>query len=307
KVDCHLIHGCELIIDTDTFLLSMLEQVQLLCLRRLLGLSRRSMVAPLFTETGIMPIRFRRVILALRYLIYLLKLPLEHYANLALQANHVLRSSGNSCWLSDLDWAIRHLPNSTLVLPPLTLLSEQTVLPLIKSISQKCNQFLQSEIDNSSRLALLQRRQEPCATAAYKYQARTLRHYLTRVLNHNHRLTLTRLLCGDMVPLTFRASPTHTHPLQPADWPTKQCQACKSPGQPESPQHVLLQCTSVPGLSIVREQFLTDIASIITLPNSRIFSNSEALFYLKAFVFSWDSIRPTARFINDAVILWKQL
>ncbi|KAJ3848187.1 hypothetical protein EV368DRAFT_49809, partial [Lentinula lateritia] len=137
-------------IDTDTFLLSMLEQVQLLCLRRLLGLSRRSMVAPLFTEMGVMPIHFRRIILALRYLIYL---PLEHYANLALQANHVLRSSGNSCWLSDLNWAIRHLPNSTLVLPPLTLLSEQTVLSLIKSISQNCNQFLQSEIDNSSRLA----------------------------------------------------------------------------------------------------------------------------------------------------------
>ncbi|KAJ3852482.1 hypothetical protein EV368DRAFT_40960 [Lentinula lateritia] len=302
-VDCHLIHGCELIIDTDTFLLSMLEQVQLLCLRRLLGLSRRSMVAPLFTETGVMPIRFRRVILALRYLIYLLKLPLDHYANLAPQANHVLRSSGNS-WLSDLDWAIQHLPNSTLVLPPLTQLSEQTVLSLIKAISQHCNQFLQSEIDNSNRLALLQRRREPCATTPSKYQARTLRHYLTRVLSPNHRLTLTRLLCGDMVLLTFWSS--RTRPLQPADCPTKQCRACKSPGQPESPQHVLLQCTSVPGLSIVREQFLTDMTSLVTLPNSRIFSNSKALYYLKAFVFGWESVRPTARFINDAIILWKQ-
>ncbi|KAJ4478552.1 hypothetical protein C8R41DRAFT_772466, partial [Lentinula lateritia] len=304
-VDCHLIHGCELVIDTDKFLLSMLEQVQLLCLRRLLGLSRRSMVAPLFTETGVMPIRFRRVILALRYLIYLLNLPLDHYASLALQANHALRSSGNSCWLSDLEWAIQHLPNCTLVLPPPTQLSEQSVLSLIKSVSRQCNLFLQSELDNSNRLALLQCRREPSATGPSKYQARTLRHYLTRVLTPNHRVTLTRLLCGDMVPLTFRASPTRIHPLEPVDYPSKQCRACNSLGQPESPQHVFLQCSSVPGLYAARERFLTEIESLVALPNSRSFTNSESLFYLKSFIFGWTSVRPTARFINEAVILWK--
>ncbi|GAW03734.1 hypothetical protein LENED_005478 [Lentinula edodes] len=118
-IDCHLINGCEIAIDTDKHLLSMLEQVQLLFLRWMLGLSRRSMVAPLFTETGIMPIRIRRVILALRYLIYLLKLPPDHYAYLALQENNNLRTQGRKCWLSDLDWAITHLPSSTLSLPPL--------------------------------------------------------------------------------------------------------------------------------------------------------------------------------------------
>ncbi|KAJ3858177.1 hypothetical protein EV359DRAFT_52421, partial [Lentinula novae-zelandiae] len=170
-VDCHLIHGCKLAIDTDKFLLSMLEQVQLLYLQRPLGLSRRSMVAPLFTETGIMPIHFCRVILALCYLIYLLNLPLDHYASLALQANHVLRSSGNSCWLSDLNWAIQHLPNCTLALPPTSQLSEQAVLSLIKSVSQQCNLFLQSEVNNSNCLALLQCRCEPSVTGPSKYQA----------------------------------------------------------------------------------------------------------------------------------------
>ncbi|KAH7878333.1 uncharacterized protein C8R40DRAFT_1016547, partial [Lentinula edodes] len=82
-------------------LLSMLEQIQLLFLRRMLGLSRRSILAPLFTETGIMPIRTRRVILALRYLICLLKLGPEHYAHLALQENFNLRNSGMKCWLLD--------------------------------------------------------------------------------------------------------------------------------------------------------------------------------------------------------------
>ncbi|KAJ3871486.1 hypothetical protein F5051DRAFT_306582, partial [Lentinula edodes] len=101
-VDYNLINGCEIAIDTDNHLLSMLEQVQLLFLRRTLGLSRRSMVAPLFTETGIMLIRTRRGLRALRYLIYLPKLPLDHYAYLALQKNNHLRTQGRKCWLSDL-------------------------------------------------------------------------------------------------------------------------------------------------------------------------------------------------------------
>ncbi|KAJ3857533.1 hypothetical protein EV368DRAFT_77598 [Lentinula lateritia] len=265
------------------------------------------MVAPLFTETGVMPIHFRRVILALRYLIYPLNLPLNHYASLALQANHVLRSSGNSCWLSDLEWAIQHPPNCTLALPPTSQLSEQAVLSLIKSVSQQCNQFLQSEVDNSNRLALLQCRREPSVTGPSKYQARMLRHYLTRILTPNHRLSLTQLLCGDMVPLTFRASPTRIHPLKPVDFPSKQCHTCKSPGQPESPQHVLLQCLFVPGLCVARDRFLMEIEFLVALPNSRSFTNSESLVYLKSFIFGWNSVRPTARFINEAVVLWKHL
>lgn len=63
----------------------MLENVQLRCLRRMLGLTTRSITTPLYTELDIMPLRPRRVILTLDYLIYLLKLPPTHYASLALQ------------------------------------------------------------------------------------------------------------------------------------------------------------------------------------------------------------------------------
>ncbi|KAE9397440.1 hypothetical protein BT96DRAFT_778362, partial [Gymnopus androsaceus JB14] len=83
-VDCHLISGCEITPDADNSV-EILEEVQLRCLRRLLGLSSRSVTIPLFTETGIMPIRPRRVILTIRYLIYLLKLSPDHFSHLALQ------------------------------------------------------------------------------------------------------------------------------------------------------------------------------------------------------------------------------
>ncbi|KAH7872270.1 uncharacterized protein C8R40DRAFT_1117482 [Lentinula edodes] len=143
------------------------------------------------------------------------------------------------------------------------------MLTLIKFISQQCNHFLQSEINSSSHLALLQGCCESLETA--KYQPRTLRIYLARVLKPNHRLTLTNSLYRDMVPLAFRAS-TRILPLEPADRSMKQCRAYSSSYHPESPQHVL-QCTSVPGLNTLREQFLNNIATLIALPSSRSFFN----------------------------------
>ncbi|KAJ3757761.1 hypothetical protein EV360DRAFT_30012, partial [Lentinula raphanica] len=100
-VDCHLTHGCEVIIDTNKSLLSLLEDAQHLILRRMLGLSLNSVLAPLFTETGIMLIRYRRIILALRYLkAYVLALPLDHYAHLSLRESSRLREAGERSWLS---------------------------------------------------------------------------------------------------------------------------------------------------------------------------------------------------------------
>ncbi|KAJ3861884.1 hypothetical protein EV359DRAFT_46300 [Lentinula novae-zelandiae] len=306
-VDCHLINGCEIAIDTDAHLLSMLEQVQLLFLRRMLGLSRRSILAPLFTETGIMPIRTRRVILALRYLIYLLKLGPEHYAHLALQENFNLRNSGMKCWLSDVDWAIRHLPSSTLSLPPSALLSEMSLLLLINSISKESDTYLQSQVDSSHRLALLHGRREPQKEGPSKYFARTLRHYLIHIRNHSHRRSLTRLLCGDMVPLTFRSSPARIDPLLPSEVPAKQCRSCQSPFHPESPQHIFLQCAADHTIVGLRTAFLDDISPSFPLPRNRLFSNSEALHYLKHFIFNISSTSRTARFIHEAAVHWTSL
>ncbi|KAJ7820549.1 hypothetical protein B0H13DRAFT_2130073 [Mycena leptocephala] len=71
RMDCHLTSGCELSLDTDA-LVSELVESQHLFLRRLLGLNPRSMIAILFTETGIMPVRMRRLLLALGRLEYML-------------------------------------------------------------------------------------------------------------------------------------------------------------------------------------------------------------------------------------------
>ncbi|KAJ3724633.1 hypothetical protein C8R42DRAFT_457443 [Lentinula raphanica] len=306
-VDCHLTHGCEVIIDTNKSSLSLLEDAQHLILRRMLGLSHNSVLAPLFTETGIMPIRYRRIILALRYLIYVLALPPDHYAHLSLRESSRLREAGERSWLSDLDWAIQHLPGSSLSLPSLQTLSTtpESITDLTKNIVSCSMTSLQHFIDNSSRLAFLQGRREPHKDGTKSHSVSTLRHYLTQVRNPAHRVTLTRLLCGDLTPVTFHASPASTRPLSQRDQASKSCRACRDVLQPETPQHVFLQCHSIPELIHRREAFLVEMSQYFPLPHLNTFNDASALHYIKTFIFDWTAVIKTAHFIHDGLSYWK--
>jgi hypothetical protein len=57
-----------------------------------------------------MPIRGRRILLVLRYLGYLLQLPPTHYTRIALKSAQHLLQLGHPSWLTDLQWAMDHLP-----------------------------------------------------------------------------------------------------------------------------------------------------------------------------------------------------
>ncbi|KAJ3852417.1 hypothetical protein EV368DRAFT_82574 [Lentinula lateritia] len=97
-VDCHLTNGCEIILNTDPGLIQILEEVQIHFLRHMLNLSNNSVITPLFTEMGIMPICTRRASLTLCYLKYLITLPPSHYTSLALWENDKLRCTGFRTW-----------------------------------------------------------------------------------------------------------------------------------------------------------------------------------------------------------------
>ena len=56
-VDPHLIYGYEVAIDTSKTLLQLLVGVQTAFFRRLLGLSKTSIVVAIYTETGIILMR----------------------------------------------------------------------------------------------------------------------------------------------------------------------------------------------------------------------------------------------------------
>src|SRR5271168_3404288 len=102
RVDPYLTNGCDVSLDVVKSNLSLLENVQVTYLRKMLGLGSRSMVAVLFSETGIMPIRYRHILLALGYLKYLLSLPAERLAWNALMESYSLARAGQISWVNDL-------------------------------------------------------------------------------------------------------------------------------------------------------------------------------------------------------------
>ncbi|KAG6884897.1 hypothetical protein C0992_005614, partial [Termitomyces sp. T32_za158] len=99
RVDPHLVFGCEVVLDVVASSLHLLEDVQVAYCRRLLGLTSQCTLVPLFSETGILPLKYRRVILATKYLTYLLSLPPTHYASSA------LCDSLDLAWAQQLSWA----------------------------------------------------------------------------------------------------------------------------------------------------------------------------------------------------------
>ncbi|KAJ7900944.1 hypothetical protein B0H14DRAFT_3738592 [Mycena olivaceomarginata] len=80
QIELHLTFGCEVALDVTHAHVSKLEDVQNEYLRRLLGLNRRSVLATLFSETGIIPLCYRRLSLAIGYLAHLMSLPPSQWA-----------------------------------------------------------------------------------------------------------------------------------------------------------------------------------------------------------------------------------
>ncbi|KAJ7123418.1 hypothetical protein C8R44DRAFT_875615 [Mycena epipterygia] len=87
RVDCHLIHGCKITPDSEDVYVKQLSKVQISFIHHMLNLHPRSSIARLFTETGLMPLRVRRLLIILKHLVYFLGLPKGHYARAALDSS----------------------------------------------------------------------------------------------------------------------------------------------------------------------------------------------------------------------------
>ncbi|KAJ4494133.1 hypothetical protein C8R41DRAFT_882102, partial [Lentinula lateritia] len=243
-----------------------------------------------------------RVSLTLRYLKYLIGLPNTHYASLALAENDNLRNSLHPCWLSDLDFAINQLPGNHR-LPHLHALDGTLIDKLIKAIEFSTKTNLQSHIDTWSKLSLLRHRLEPKEGGPAKPQMIGLRHYLTQIQKHSHRRTITKLLCGDFTPQVFRASPSPLRQLTATENLNRLCRTCVL--HPETPQHILFQCSSLPSICSLRADFITYTHQHRPVPFNASFSDPTALHYLKSFIFDWTLITPTAKFVHNVIDRWR--
>jgi hypothetical protein len=94
--------AAEISIDVDAHLLDDYLDIQHLFLCCLLGINSRSMLAVLFTKTGLMPIRIRCLLLALACLRYIVGLPDDRRVRWALLDSLDLFAAGNACWAGDI-------------------------------------------------------------------------------------------------------------------------------------------------------------------------------------------------------------
>ncbi len=111
RVDSVLSYGVQIVLTTADATLRHLEKVQISFLRRLMHVHKRSMTAILFSETGFTPVRYRRLTLALRYLLQLLaeRLTTSKLASLRIDACSASWSSGKKNWLSDITHVLARL------------------------------------------------------------------------------------------------------------------------------------------------------------------------------------------------------
>ncbi|KAF5336625.1 hypothetical protein D9758_015930 [Tetrapyrgos nigripes] len=262
-VNCHLIFGCEVVLDITDSAIHLLEEVQHHFWCQILGLSKNSILTPLFTETVIRPIRVRHAILALSYMKYLFELPPDKYPHVALNLLLALHANNISCWLSDLDLVIHRLPHPPdlpkLQLPPNNLLSPVSIDELIKDVKSYSSKFLLQQINSFTRLSLLRNRIEPTdpdSDSSPSSPVLCLCHYLLHTPHHRHHKSLTRLLCSNVSPWVFCCSPGRT-PRDGDDIPSKLCRFCKS--SYETPEHVLVQCLHLPQITALCSIFLLSI------------------------------------------------
>ncbi|KAF5387236.1 hypothetical protein D9757_006871 [Collybiopsis confluens] len=307
-VDCYLISASDVAIDVAASSCQPLYAAQNNFLRRILGLGGNSKIAPLFTELGLIPLRYRRLSLALRYLSYLSQRPVSSFAALALVESSSLRQRKHPSWLMDIDCALRRLPNSTLFLPFLADLSPTIISRISKDLHSLTLSNLQLDIDNLHQLRLLRGRQEPQPDGSFSAPIIALRHYLLNVHNFRHRLLLTRLICGSLSPATFRASPGK--PLFD-DTPNSRiytCRLCRAPY--ETVEHMLFQCTASIELVVRRSSFLRHIIPLfpqnVAHPRPP-WRTSVAFGLLKQCIFHWELVPHTARFVFDMVSKWNEL
>ncbi|KAJ7144692.1 hypothetical protein C8R46DRAFT_823739, partial [Mycena filopes] len=246
RIDPHLTFGCEVCLDVTSSHLEQLVDVQHEFIRRLLGLHRRSILAVLFTETGISPLLYRRPMVALRYLSYLTTLPPNHLASAAYLDSMLLSQAGHACWISDLRLVLQSLPVP--ILSSLRGLTVDTIADLRTELNAACEKWLgDTAASMSSRLPLIQGRLEKNEDGKFVANALKFRQYL-RIPVPAHRKALTRLLLSSHT-LSVEILRYDERLKKRAPRAFRFCRFCRLGVETEA--HALIVCT-VPALTALR-------------------------------------------------------
>ncbi|KAK7025891.1 hypothetical protein R3P38DRAFT_2529862, partial [Favolaschia claudopus] len=144
-------------------------------------------------------------------------------------------------------------------------------------------------------LPLLRGRLEPQETGTPRRIALCRRHYLSGVVAANHRLALTRLLCGSFY---FRGLRTNLLDHPPSSLLCRRC------GEGlETPGHVFMQCRdalTVAERESLRESLLRSGFTLRT-PSTEVGATQ----LMKDLIFNWDTVAEIARFVCKVARGWR--
>ncbi|KAI0685252.1 hypothetical protein C8T65DRAFT_592603, partial [Cerioporus squamosus] len=260
QVEPHLVYGCEVALDVSDAELKPLQAVQHTYLRRALGLGSHSQLTPLFTETGIWPLRYRRAALVLRYLRYILR-DEPTLALAAVREAWMLAQQGNSTWWSDLCHSLVTLP-----VPVAIVLdawpTPQSVAALLQQLEQSLAHHLYTSVRDSRRLPLLWARFSRLPPAPTLSQVCAQQPYL-KLTRTKPREALIRLLTSDH-PFGIEVGRRRSPPI-PSH--RRVCRFCRKRRAIEDEVHTLLECGDA-RLEQLRESQLID-ALLPLLPGVR--------------------------------------
>ncbi|KAJ7051513.1 hypothetical protein C8F01DRAFT_1339611 [Mycena amicta] len=242
RVDCYLIRAARL-----------LEEIQLDFLRRLLGVGDRSIIAPLYTESGLLPIYGHRLILALGRARYLANLSESRTPYRALRDGLDLWMHRQPSWAGDLAIALSSLP-IPLIIDPADLLDPKRITALMEEVKVSVDAGLQRKVEESPKCLFLRDRVE-LNDETLMHVTRRRRHYLTLVSMVRHRKALTRLVMSNhCLSIETLRYPTRTRTRIPRH--LRLCRLCVADVEDEA--HALLGCTGNNSLVSLREDFLRE-------------------------------------------------
>ncbi|KAJ7193622.1 hypothetical protein GGX14DRAFT_577073 [Mycena pura] len=241
------------------------------------------------------PLRVRRAELALRYLRYLVQLAPTHLAHNALVESESLRARSKASWGGDLDLALHAVPFTMVPLGNTASLSLDGCNELINILRRRARLWVWKTVEEMVSLPLLHSRREPQEEGPARVVQMCRRHYLTRVTIPDHRLALTRLLCGSFFFRGLRSHPgTHT----PGGLMCRKCGR-----ERETPGHVFMICEAEETVC-AREELRGRLQTMgCLLPRS--FGDAHAEAQMRKLIFDWNTVVPMARFVYRVSRSWK--
>ncbi|KAF7291707.1 hypothetical protein HMN09_01262300 [Mycena chlorophos] len=198
--------------------------------------------------------------------------------------------------MGDLAFALAALPFDMPRLRSLARIDAAYCDELLLELRSRARDWIRKSIDGAVLVPLLHGRLEPQKKGPGKKVAVCRRHYLSRVAIADHRLALTRLLCGSF---HFRALRTDPDAHRRVDL---LCRKCGSDF--ETPGHVFMRCRAAETVG-ARDELRETLQEQWGIALPVLHSREEAESAMRTLIGHNDAVVPMARFVYRVVKSWK--